>query len=231
MATSSSSSKICLKLLVDKKAKKVLFAEANKDFVDFLFYILSLPVGTVIKLLTKNSMVGSLGTLYDSVKNLSDTYMQPSSSKESILNPKIANYGTQIPLLLPNNNHDAPMAKKFYACSNTYQHTYVADDPNANCPSCQNRMTRGLSYVAGVGATKLTAEGGGFVKGVVTYMIMDDLEVKPMSTISSITMLNSFNVKEIVHLEEKVVSLEMEEGLMLLKASFESKNVLTSVFL
>ncbi|KAJ9540056.1 hypothetical protein OSB04_026562 [Centaurea solstitialis] len=33
MATSSSSSKICLKLLVNMKAKKVLFADANKDFV------------------------------------------------------------------------------------------------------------------------------------------------------------------------------------------------------
>nr|GEX24992.1 pre-rRNA-processing protein TSR2-like [Tanacetum cinerariifolium] len=82
-------------------------------------------------------------------------------------------------------------------------------------------------YVAGGGGVKGAVEGGGFVKGVVTYMVMDDLVVKPMSTISSITMLNKFNVKEVGALEEKMVSLEMKEGLMLLKASFQCKNVLT----
>jgi hypothetical protein len=49
------------------------------------------------------------------------------------------------------------------------------------------------------------------VKDVVTYMIMDDLEVKPMSTISSITILNRFNVKDVGALEEKIVGLGMDE--------------------
>ena len=49
------------------------------------------------------------------------------------------------------------------------------------------------------------------MKGVVTYMVMDNLEVKPMSTISSITLLNKFDVKEIGALEEKVVELGMDE--------------------
>ena len=42
---------------------------------------------------------------------------------------------------------------------------------------------------------------------------MDDLEVKPMSIISStITLLNTFNVKEIGALDEKVVvNLGMDE--------------------
>ena len=35
--------------------------------------------------------------------------------------------------------------------------------------------------------------------------------VKPMSTISSITLLNNFNVKEVGGLEEKVVDLGLEE--------------------
>ena len=42
-------------------------------------------------------------------------------------------------------------------------------------------------------------------------MVMDNLEVKPMSTISSITLLNKFDVKEIGALEEKVVDLGMDE--------------------
>ncbi|KAI3748687.1 hypothetical protein L6452_11946 [Arctium lappa] len=228
MAPSSSSSKISLKLLIDSKNKKVLFAEANKEFVDFLFHIFSLPVGTVIRLLKKNSMVGSLGNIYDSIENLSDTYMQPSQSKDSILNPKIVNNGAHVPLLLPDNGDDVPMARKFYSCNSR---CYVGDDSTVVCPQCNTLMTNELPYVAGGGAARLAAEGGGFVKGVVTYMVMDDLVVKPMSTISSITMLNRFNVKEVGGLEEKMVSLEMKEGLMLLRSSLQTKNVLTTVFL
>ncbi|GFP96283.1 hypothetical protein PHJA_001772400 [Phtheirospermum japonicum] len=136
-------SSVSLKLLIDTQSKRVLFAEAGKDCVDFLFYILSLPVAKLISLLGKQGMVGSLGNLY----------MQVSDSE------------------------------------------------------------------------------GGFVKGVVTYMVMDDLVVKPMSTISSITLLNKFNVKEVGALEEKVVNLGMNEVVKLLKAALETKNVLTRVYL
>ncbi|KAL7613782.1 hypothetical protein Lser_V15G08698 [Lactuca serriola] len=227
--SSSASSKVSLKLLIDTKTKKVLFAEANKEFVDFLFYILSLPVGTVIRLLSKNSMVGSLGKLYGSIESLSDTYMQPHQSKDSVLNPKTVNYGANVPLLLTDD--DIQMDQRFYKCQYCNS-DHVTNDPTTLCPQCKNRkMNYAIDYVRGKGAEKETEEGGGFVKGVVTYMVMDDLEVKPMSTISSITMLNKFNVTEVGGLQEKVVSLEMKEGLMLLKASLQCKNVLTSVFL
>ena len=46
---------------------------------------------------------------------------------------------------------------------------------------------------------------------VVTYMVMDDLVVKPMSTISCVTLLNRFNVKDVGVLEEKVVDLGIDE--------------------
>ncbi|KAM4094086.1 hypothetical protein ACJW30_06G168800 [Castanea mollissima] len=72
---------------------------------------------------------------------------------------------------------------------------------------------------------------GGYVKEVVTYMVMDDLEVKPMCTTSTFTLLNKFNVKELGVLEEKVVDLGMDEGVKLFKASLQSKSVLTDVFL
>ena len=52
---------------------------------------------------------------------------------------------------------------------------------------------------------------GGFVKGVVTYTVMDDLVVKPMSKISSITLPNKFNVKDVGDLEESVVEVGMSE--------------------
>ncbi|CAN1269397.1 hypothetical protein LINPERPRIM_LOCUS13568 [Linum perenne] len=156
-----------LKLLIDKKNNRVLFAEAGKDFVDFLFSIFSLPLGTVTKLLSKNRMVGCLGSLYKSIEDLSDTFIEPSENKVTVLNPK-------------------------------------------------------ATFLFG---------WRGFVKGVLTYMVTDDLEVKPMSTISSITLFSKFNIQQVDALEERVVELGMDKGKTLLEASLQSKTVLTKVFL
>ncbi|CAO2193699.1 unnamed protein product [Urochloa humidicola] len=60
---------------------------------------------------------------------------------------------------------------------------------------------------------------------------MDDLTVTPMSTISSITLLNAFAVTDLAALQEKTVHLSYREGLAILKASLQSKTVLTDVFL
>ncbi|KAE8669210.1 putative 60S ribosomal protein L23a [Hibiscus syriacus] len=122
MATATDAT-VSLKLLIDSKGQRVLFAEAGKDFVDFLFNILLLPVGNVIRLLRKQGMVGCLGNLYQSVENLA------------------------------------------------------------------------------------------------------------MSSITIITILNKFNVKQVDALEEKIVDVSMDEGVELLKASMQSKTVLTDVSL
>ncbi|RHN48409.1 hypothetical protein MtrunA17_Chr7g0263461 [Medicago truncatula] len=40
-----------LKLLIDKETNNVIFAEAGKDFVDILFSFLTLPLGTIARLI------------------------------------------------------------------------------------------------------------------------------------------------------------------------------------
>ncbi|XP_057489618.1 uncharacterized protein LOC130775528 isoform X1 [Actinidia eriantha] len=231
-------SKVSLKLLIDTKASRVLYAEAGKDFVDFLFSLLHLPVGTVIRLLIKDSLVGSLGNLYESIENLSETYWQPNQNKESLLKPKNPPCASGVPMLLPS---DISTTKRFYTCpkngdfqyhySNYEYHPYICDDSSMLCPRCNRSMSKEVAYVTRTTAKEVSAAKGGFVQGVITYMVMDDLVVKPMSIISSITLLNKFNIKDLSALEEKVVDFGMDEGLKLLKAALQTKTVLTSIFL
>ncbi|XP_031254293.1 uncharacterized protein LOC116112273 isoform X1 [Pistacia vera] len=246
-------SMVKLKLLIDTEGKRVLFAEAGKDFVDFLFDILSLPVGTVVKLLIGKSSVGCLYKLYESIENLDETYMQPNQDKNSVLHPESSISTTEIPLLL-SHPHRESKTRKLYTCATTSvgsggtvlvsrstgskifsstpnKHFNVSDVPNVLCPECKASMSREVTYISPGGEKTEAVVEGGFVKGVVTYMVMDNLEVMPLSTISSITFLNKFNVKNLTALEERVVDFGREEGLKLLKASMECHNVLTSVFL
>ncbi|XP_004241581.1 uncharacterized protein [Solanum lycopersicum] len=224
--------KLSMKLLIDTKAGKVLFAEADKDCVDFLFHILSLPAGTVISLLKEKGMSGSLPNLYESVENLKDTYIQSNQCKDILLKPKSSVGISPVPFLLLD-GHVTTREKTFYGCSYSSSHLTVSDDPTALCTICNHTMSDKLVYAAPrVAGGAVEAKGkGGFVKDVVTYMVADDLVVKPMSTISCIALLNKFNVRDVGVLEEEVVSFGVEEALELLKASLESKTVLTSVFM
>ncbi|KAB1217972.1 hypothetical protein CJ030_MR3G014618 [Morella rubra] len=200
------STQMSLKLLIDTRVNRVLFAEAGKDFVDFLFTLLSLPVGTVIRLIANHGMVGSLGNLYGSIENLSQTYLQPNQDKEALLKPKAPISAGGVPLLI---SQDESQCQKLYMCPNP--HRNVADDPNSVCPQCRSRMSNEIPYVARTWAEKASSDDGGYVKGVVTYMVMDDLVVRPMSTISSITMLNKFNITDVASLEEREVNVGMTE--------------------
>ncbi|XP_020102540.1 uncharacterized protein LOC109720073 [Ananas comosus] len=242
----TSTTKLSVKLLVDTKANKVLFAEAGKDVVDFLFSLLALPVGTIIKLITKESMVGSVANIRQSLESLDSTYFLSDQAKVDLLNPKISvpSLSENGVLLLPTSASSSLMGmnKRYYRCSYNYNSSscsnYVTHVRGAQCPSCAQRMTTELQCVEpnssgavqAVGTSK-GENGLGVVKGVVTYTIMDDLTIRPMSTISSITLLNTCNVKDLSVLQEMTVNLGMEEGLQLLKASLQPKTVLTDVFL
>ena len=158
-------------------------------------------------------MVGAIGNLYKSFENLSDTYMQPNFNKDTLLKPN-SSIGTATVLSLT--NEDTPSAgRKVYICPIQYNcnRRHVSDDLQAMCPTCNRSISYELPYVAAPPAAQVgsSADEGGFVKGVVTYMIMDDLQVKPMSTISGITMLNQFSVKEVGALKERTVSVGLKE--------------------
>ncbi|XP_006645509.1 uncharacterized protein LOC102719161 [Oryza brachyantha] len=243
------SSGLSMTLLVDTKAQRVLYAEARKNVVDFLFSLLGLPVATAVKLLGKGSMVGSVGNLYASFEQLDDTYVQADVAKDALLSPAVlspAASSNSSVFRLPAPPSSA-QPKSFFRC-NSYNcnnssscRTYVTEASGTRCPNCQNEMKTACGYVAGApeqGTQNVAgAVGGGggsskgFVQGVVTYTVMDDLTVSPMSSISSITLLNRFAVKDLGALKEKTVQLGYTEGLAILKASLQSKTVLTDVFI
>lgn len=78
----SSSTKMTLKLLVDTKQNKVLFAEASKAAVDSLLNMFHLSFGTVLRLISSNNvnmhLAGSLGNLHhtsSTLQNLNQNYV------------------------------------------------------------------------------------------------------------------------------------------------------------
>ncbi|KAJ6987037.1 hypothetical protein NC653_020303 [Populus alba x Populus x berolinensis] len=196
-------SKMSLKLLVDTNRNQVVFAEAGKDFVDFLLHLLSLP---------------------------------PKQNKDSLLCPVIVTKVTNSNFMLPHSNNK-PENQKLYYCS---QHPgYVSDVFNSLCSHCVSPgypryRNQEVKFIGTSDSTTSSAKPngeGGYVKGLIIYMVTDDLSVSPMSMVSGVGLLNKFNIKDFGVLEEKVVGLGIDEGIELLKAYLLSKDALTAVFL
>ncbi|RLM91708.1 uncharacterized protein C2845_PM08G05030 [Panicum miliaceum] len=208
-----------MKLLVDTRAQRVLFAEASKDAVDFLFSLLALPVGTVVMLLGQDAVPGSVGGLYGSVENLERSYARPGVDMDALLRPVVPP---------PPAGSVGPILR------------LVDASARPRCPSCGGRPLRAASQVdtsytgtgGGLTLSQLLPKppAGGFVQGNMTYTVMDDLAVAPMSTISSISVFNTMAVRDLGAVQERAVQIGYAEALMILKASFESKTVLTDVF-
>ncbi|KAK4441218.1 hypothetical protein Salat_0456700 [Sesamum alatum] len=219
-------STVSLNLFIDTQGKRVLYAEAAKDFVDFLFNVLCQSVGTVIGL-TPNpeAAAGSLVSLYKSINELNESYFLQKHIKDTALTPAAHRSGFDVPLLALNYT---PTAKTYYRCSVSYcANQHVSDVSGLVCPYCKGIMSVTMRYLS----PPTTTRSNGFVKGMVTYMVMDDLSVMPLSTKSTITLLKEFNVKNVNAVEEKVVSVGKDEAVKLLTAAFHSKTVLTHVFL
>jgi hypothetical protein len=222
MATTTAAAALSMKLLINKKTQRVLFAEASKEVVDFLFSLLALPVATAVKLVGKDAMVGCVGNLYASVNKLDSTYLQAGATKKALLCPTVvspaANTSSSL-LRLPEPSSVQP--KILYRCTgNGYGNCriYITDEHGKACPQCRVSMTTEVQYLPSAGPSSGSGQVaapqsavGGFVQGIVTYTVLDDLRVTPMSAISSITLLNTFAVADLGDLEEKKVQLGYNE--------------------
>lgn len=256
--SSSSTTKLTLKLLIDTKNERVLFAEASKPVIDFLFNMLCLPIGNVVKLLSKNEMVGSLGNLYQSVENLNHNYMQSDhQTKDILLNPSAPTWSIEIFHLFPplqkalrtssgvsdciltaelddedqeedeeydeddddeeeeeteENDEEAIGGETLlYVCPKKCSYD-VTCDKTTLCSRCKKPMNRETRCVGKKFDEEYLSINNGFVKDVVTFMVMDDLSIQPMPTLSGITILNKFNIKEMGTLQEMVVKFGVEEA-------------------
>lgn len=198
-----------MKLLVDTRADKVLFAEARKEFVDFLCHLLLLPLGNVIRQLTtsvpEKTMVGCIGNVHQSYKNLAENYMLPYKKRDTLLNPGVSKVFCSVPLLWSNNSGSSD-PKKFYICTNNY-HPYFTEECGYPCPSCSNSMKEGLEFRS----TDAPNNEQGYVKGLARYMVTDDLCIAPLSLVSCTPVLNMSSVEHPSKLEGKVVEFGVEE--------------------
>ncbi|VAI80177.1 unnamed protein product [Triticum turgidum subsp. durum] len=197
---------LSMKLLVDTKAQKVCFAEADNEVVEFLSSLLCLPMSTVINLLTKERMVGSIGNVLDSLETLDAKYIYSGQGKEPFISPAISP-AMLSPLQQLLGDAQFSASSSFFTCNGLrigYTNSscgYFSVAKGSKCPSCSSGMNIAMPHV----------KTEGFVVGTATYTVKDDLSMIPASSVASVTLLAQCGVKDLSMLQEKMVKIGKEE--------------------
>ncbi|KAK8965137.1 hypothetical protein KSP40_PGU019808 [Platanthera guangdongensis] len=221
-----SSSSIEVTFLIDRVQKRSVYVEAGGDFVDVLFSFLTLPLGAIVRLLKKNSGLGSLDSLYESIELLDAKHLQTEACKEMLLNPRSA--AAQLCENLKVKGIHERNPSTFYTCSQDrcliHSTCHFAYTSKVRCSRCGRHMDSDWSW-----GEETSEEGGVFVKTATKFLITDDLRVMSASSWQSDSILREMHIKDKRVLEKRLMQFGTKEALKLLGRSLVSKNALAEV--
>ena len=212
---------IPLKILVDKQNNKVVAVEATKDFVDTLFSFLSLPLGTIIRLLNNSNndqedsesepLLGCITNLYQSVETLTPNDVWNSVCKHMLLCPR--NPCEPLCLKLFVNIDDTEPTPKVLVCDSCNKFTTFR---NLDC-ACGNPINMvphdlDLEGKGNNSNVNVDAKSGVFVKeNGSLFLVFDDLTVVPSSLVTSMQMLLQLGYSDLTQLEEVTQNIGKQE--------------------
>ncbi|XP_021311746.1 uncharacterized protein LOC8075142 [Sorghum bicolor] len=193
-----------LKLVIDTNSRRVLFAEANGEAIEFLYSLLVSPhVSLPFDGATWNACIGNV---YESVDKL-----RAFAAAANIGNGNGNGAGSCGCYVADKSGARCP------SCGGEMAVEVPRGDPGASCSD---------PYDAGA------ADWPGGMKGAdLTCMLMDDLNVMPAG--SGLSLATSFMMGFVAPgvLQETVVCLGYTEAMEILEMSLQSRTVLTDVFL
>ncbi|KAL7169777.1 hypothetical protein ACSBR2_034751 [Camellia fascicularis] len=228
---SNQTAEVSVRILIDEAKNRVVCAEAGNDFVDILFSFLTLPMGTIVRLIrnqqsSQESQIGCMNSLYRSVENLGTSYLQTDACKDMLLHPRtpleIICRGLKV-------NIDDTKPTKYFICSDSAcKYKLLSNYVNTKC-KCGKLLNREI-YASGSGSNA-NATDEVFVKQSTAYIVGDNLQVMVSTPVALVELLGNVGIKDVNSLKEKVVKVGSEQILNLLKHSLLSESPLTDVFL
>ncbi|KAI7725302.1 hypothetical protein M8C21_017943 [Ambrosia artemisiifolia] len=226
--TKAKEAKISLKVVTDKVNKRVVYAEADHSFVDILFRFMTLPMGTIVRLLgklanKKYEAPRSLKNLYQSLKDFPEYYLSTDECKPMLLNPRSLSYDHCRNLKLQIDDTEPLKCFECAACASLFPCKPIFSTfAKAKCGNCGKLMKEVKHY-----KPNICVGGGVFVSDTATFIVTDDLRVMPYTSASSIRLLTDFGITDISCLENRKLDMGCEEILHLLKMALSLDSVFT----
>jgi len=207
---------IPLKFWVDEEQNSIIVAEASGDFVDVLFSFLTLPLGTIIKLVSKNQPhqpleIGCIDNLYQSAENFNPNVFWNRICQQMLLSPRNPSESACHRLKL---KVDHTVPTKYFMCnycskgSKLLLSTFV--DASCYCGKWMKKEIKLLEESKEEGSWG----NGVFVKGDAMFLIFDDLRVLNSSPGNTVQQLLQLGYKDLNKLKEMPVNVGMKEVIL-----------------
>ncbi|XP_073034268.1 uncharacterized protein [Primulina eburnea] len=215
-----------LKVITLKESFKVLYAQVDSDFADVLLSFLTLPLGTIVRLLVKHygsnaPILGSLNSLYAGLQDLDSSHFWTEAGKLMLLNPRNSS-GIQCSRLKLQID-DIPPIQCFECCNGTCVSMY--NKVKCPCPNSTRTMIRRDLEIEPKMET-------GFVSApTASFLLTDDLQILANSPTSIFRILKLNGIEHTNVLEERTLTVGLKEIMELLKGSLVSKTPLTDIIL
>ncbi|CAL4958286.1 unnamed protein product [Urochloa decumbens] len=243
--TTDGTSVFTIKLVVDTRYRRVLFAKITTDVVDFLHALLISP-DTPVSLDDMACWAGCTDNIVASVEEL-DYLVAEAEAEEGEDEDDDDDENEDAPPSPPPQQQQQAR-RRFFVCRGKRGagcDVYLAERSDTRCPSCGWLMDAEAPRDSpGAGCSwpppPRDSPGAGCSwpppppprrdsPGAVTCTLMDDLSIGP--TPDDILGLAIMKGASAAAFQEETVRLGRKEGLKILKASLKSKTVLTEVFL
>ncbi|GER43111.1 hypothetical protein STAS_19942 [Striga asiatica] len=230
-AASNSEKMMILKVVMQRSTRVFLFAQAKGDFADFLFSLLTIPLGGALSLLGSSTGVTSLDNLYTSLENINgDNHLKTKDTMTKLLN-------TQLPVGYMSPSQLFPLTEVGFPELHFVGNTGFPGNIDYLSPSTVTytykafRSWTDRAYVAqrtsNLLRLKFPKGNENYVRVPTTYMVTDDLTVTPLCVTSSLSILDRLGIP-LSDVEELELNIGLEEALSILKASLASNSALTN---
>ncbi|CAA0808583.1 Unknown protein [Striga hermonthica] len=223
--------KFTLKAIINKQKTKVLYVEADGDFADVLLSFLTLPLGTIVRVLNKHygdkaPVVGSLTTLYNGLRNLDNDLFLSEDCKNLLLNP-IRSSEVECRLLKINIDDMPPTT--YFKCGG--KNCWFSKFPNVIMYFSGLKCDCGKPLDKKIYSHMDDGGGGVFITSKASLIITDDLQILPSVTSSVVQILLNLGITDTIGIEERSVTFGFNEIMDLLKGSLVSRAPLTELVL
>ncbi|KAL7147762.1 hypothetical protein ABFS83_06G128700 [Erythranthe nasuta] len=227
-----------LKVLISKEKNKVLFAEVDSDFAEVVLSFLTLPLGTIVRVLMKHYgdkdatpvNIGSLTTLYDGLSNLDGINVRNTLRKSRLLNPVSSFEGECRKLKLDISD---PLTARYFSCPDwncTHRWSKVAMRGDTT-GTCVCGKMKNKSVCLDESETAVHGSGGVFTIKTTSFLISDDLRMVPNLAVGFVQTLRNLGITDTKGAEQRNVTFGFNEVMDLLKGSLTSRTPLTDLIL
>ncbi|XP_073062029.1 uncharacterized protein [Primulina eburnea] len=200
------SKKMRVTAFVQNSTNRILAVQAQEDFVDFLFSLLTIPLGKAEFILHGDTGLGSVDNLYRCIPSLNvrKSINTENHSINSLLNPTIPRNYVSVTQILPLAQKSSHMLLSKY---DDFRGRHQRNLEMTDSRDMDHYELKGLKPNA--------------------YMVTDDLVVMTSSANYGVSKLQATGIP-LHDIETHVLDIGMEEALNILKASLTSSFALTN---